>query len=126
MKIKTNILPSPALIETYCRLLSSPEVASPAIKSLLGTLLPSILKSNAWIYLHMILEMFSYRLTHISVFFIFKSVMPTYLFKSNLILNLESAPRIISYSAPRWTLDRTSHHYNQASAAQREHGVHYP
>jgi len=70
MKIKSAIVPSPALIETYCRLLSTPEVESPAVKNLLATLLPAISKNNAWIYLHMILEMFSYRLSHIAVGFV--------------------------------------------------------
>lgn len=56
---------SPALIETYSRLLVYTEIESLGIKGFLSRLLPTVSKSNAWSILYTLLEMFSYRLFHI-------------------------------------------------------------
>jgi hypothetical protein len=65
----TNLPPhiSPALIETYSRLLVYTEIESLGIKGFLSRLLPTVCKSNAWSILYTLLEMFSYRLFHIQV-----------------------------------------------------------
>jgi mediator of RNA polymerase II transcription subunit 23 len=62
-----NVTPSisPALIETYSRLLVYTEIESLGIKGFLSRLLPTVCKSNAWSILYTLLEMFSYRLFHI-------------------------------------------------------------
>lgn len=62
-----NVSPnfSPALIETYSRLLVYTEIESLGIKGFLSRLLPTVCKSNAWSILYTLLEMFSYRLFHI-------------------------------------------------------------
>lgn len=56
---------SPALVETYSRLLVYTEIESLGIKGFLSRLLPTVCKSNAWTILYTLLEMFSYRLFHI-------------------------------------------------------------
>lgn len=56
---------SPALVETYSRLLVYTEIESLGIKGFLSRLLPTVCKSNAWSILYTLLEMFSYRLFHI-------------------------------------------------------------
>uniref|UniRef100_A0A1I8MQB3 Mediator of RNA polymerase II transcription subunit 23 n=1 Tax=Musca domestica TaxID=7370 RepID=A0A1I8MQB3_MUSDO len=61
---KTSV-PTPALIETYARLLVYTEIESLGIKGFLTQLLPSVFKHQAWGMLHTLLEMFSYRLHHI-------------------------------------------------------------
>lgn len=61
--ISTNI--SPALVETYSRLLVYTEIESLGIKGFLSRLLPTVFKSNAWGILYTLLEMFSYRIFHI-------------------------------------------------------------
>lgn len=58
---------SPALVETYSRLLVYTEIESLGIKGFLSRLLPTVCKSNAWSILYTLLEMFSYRLFHIQV-----------------------------------------------------------
>lgn len=60
---------SPALVETYSRLLVYTEIESLGIKGFLSRLLPTVCKSNAWSILYTLLEMFSYRLFHIQVKF---------------------------------------------------------
>lgn len=62
-----NMAPSisPALVETYSRLLVYTEIESLGIKGFLSRLLPTVCKSNAWNILYTLLEMFSYRLFHI-------------------------------------------------------------
>ncbi|XP_075165990.1 mediator complex subunit 23 [Haematobia irritans] len=61
---KTSV-PTPALVETYARLLVYTEIESLGIKGFLMQLLPSVFKHQAWRVLHTLLEMFSYRLHHI-------------------------------------------------------------
>lgn len=56
---------TPALIETYSRLLVYSEIESLGIKGFLSQLLPAVFKQHAWGILHTLLEMFSYRLHHI-------------------------------------------------------------
>jgi mediator of RNA polymerase II transcription subunit 23 len=58
---------SPALVETYSRLLVYTEIESLGIKGFLSRLLPTVCKSSAWGILYTLLEMFSYRLFHIQV-----------------------------------------------------------
>ncbi|KAG8190668.1 hypothetical protein JTE90_001277 [Oedothorax gibbosus] len=55
---------SPALVETYSRLLVYSEIESLGIKSFITHLLPAVFRSSAWGILHTLLEMFSYRLHH--------------------------------------------------------------
>ncbi|XP_061399738.1 mediator of RNA polymerase II transcription subunit 23 [Musca vetustissima] len=61
---KTSV-PTPALIETYARLLVYTEIESLGIKGFLLQLLPAVFKHQAWGILHTLLEMFSYRLHHV-------------------------------------------------------------
>ena len=61
----TAVALSPALVETYCRLTVYSEIESLGVKSMLSQLLPLVFKENAWDILHVILEIFSYRLHHI-------------------------------------------------------------
>jgi len=56
---------SPALVETYSRLLVYTEIESLGIKGFLTRLLPTVCKSSAMSILYTLLEMFSYRLFHI-------------------------------------------------------------
>lgn len=56
---------SPALVETYSRLLVYTEIESLGIKGFLTQLLPAVFKSNDWDSLYTLLEMFSYRMHHI-------------------------------------------------------------
>lgn len=53
---------SPALVETYSRLLVYTEIESLGIKGFLTQLLPAVFKSHAWGILYTLLEMFSYRI----------------------------------------------------------------
>ena len=62
---KTNVALAPALVETYCRLLVFSEIESLGIKGLLNQLLPLLFKPAGWGILHVVLEMFSYRLHYI-------------------------------------------------------------
>ena len=62
---KTNVALAPALVETYCRLLVFNEIESLGIKGLLNQLLPLLFKPAGWGILHVVLEMFSYRLHYI-------------------------------------------------------------
>lgn len=57
--------PSPALIETYSRLLVYTEIESLGIKGFMTQLLNTVFKSQSWSILHTLLEMFVYRLHHI-------------------------------------------------------------
>lgn len=61
---KTNV--SPLSLETYSRLMIYSEIESLGIKSYLTTILPTVFKANAWGILYTLLEMFSYRVNHIS------------------------------------------------------------
>lgn len=63
-KSKATIAQSPALIETYSRLLVYMEIESLGIKGFISQLLPTVFTHNAWGILHTLLEMFSYRLHH--------------------------------------------------------------
>lgn len=56
---------SPGLIETYARLLVYPEIETLGIKALMTQLLNTAWRSHAWNVLHILFEMFSYRLHHI-------------------------------------------------------------
>ncbi|XP_047129297.1 mediator of RNA polymerase II transcription subunit 23 isoform X1 [Hydra vulgaris] len=56
---------SPALVETYSRLLVYMEIELLGIKSFISQVLPNVIKRKAWSILHGLLEMFSYRLHHI-------------------------------------------------------------
>ncbi|EFA00475.1 mediator of RNA polymerase II transcription subunit 23 [Tribolium castaneum] len=56
---------SPALVETYSRLLVYTEIESLGIKGFISQLLPTVYKSHAWGTLYTLLEMFSYRMHHI-------------------------------------------------------------
>ncbi len=78
---------SPALVETYCRILVYTEIESLGLKSLMNQLLPQVtfsphlnshlktmlsaqvFKLGAWRELHMLLEIFSFRLHHIQPHF---------------------------------------------------------
>ncbi|XP_037867967.1 mediator of RNA polymerase II transcription subunit 23 [Bombyx mori] len=66
---KTNIpgnnMMSPALVETYSRLLVYTEIESLGIKGFINQLLPNVFKSHAWGILHDLLDMFSYRIHHV-------------------------------------------------------------
>jgi len=66
---KSQLALAPALVETYSRLLIYSEIESLGIKGLLNQLLPQVFKQNSWGFLHMLLEMFSYRLHHIQAQF---------------------------------------------------------
>lgn len=66
---KVTVALAPALVETYCRLLVYSEIESLGIKGLLNQLLPQLFKPSAWGILHVVLEMFSYRLHHIQAQF---------------------------------------------------------
>ncbi|GFU50841.1 mediator of RNA polymerase II transcription subunit 23 [Trichonephila clavipes] len=61
---KSAYVLSPALVETYSRLLVYSEIESLGIKGFITHLLPTVLKNHAWGILHTLLEMFSYRLHH--------------------------------------------------------------
>ncbi|KAK2720548.1 hypothetical protein QYM36_004432, partial [Artemia franciscana] len=63
--LKTNNPLPPALVETYSRLLVYVELELLGIKGFIGQLLPSVFKPQAWVILHTLLEMFSYRLHHV-------------------------------------------------------------
>ncbi|XP_022708569.1 mediator of RNA polymerase II transcription subunit 23-like isoform X1 [Varroa jacobsoni] len=56
---------SPALVETYSRLLVYNEIESLGIKGFMSHVLPHAFRQQAWAILHTLLEMFSYRLHHI-------------------------------------------------------------
>ncbi|XP_037947513.1 mediator of RNA polymerase II transcription subunit 23-like [Teleopsis dalmanni] len=60
-----STVPTPALVETYARLLVYTEIESLGIKGFLTQLLPTVFKHHAWGILHTLLEMFSFRLHHI-------------------------------------------------------------
>ncbi|CAG9857627.1 unnamed protein product [Phyllotreta striolata] len=62
---KSGMPLSPALVETYSRLLVYTEIESLGIKGFLNQLLPQVYKSHAWGTLYTLLEMFSYRMHHI-------------------------------------------------------------
>lgn len=62
---KSNITLTPALVETYSRLLVYTEIESLGIKGFISQLLPTVFKSHAWGTLYTLLEMFSYRMHHI-------------------------------------------------------------
>ena len=62
---KSNQCPSPALIETYSRLLIYTEIESLGIKGFMTQLLNQVFRSQSWSILHTLLEMFVYRLHHI-------------------------------------------------------------
>lgn len=68
---KNSITLAPALVETYCRLLVFSEIESLGIKGLLNRdqLLPLLFKPSGWGMLHIVLEMFSYRLHYIQAQF---------------------------------------------------------
>ena len=55
---KSNVFLSPALVETYSRLMVYSEIESLGIKGFLNQLLPIVFKQNCWGVLHMLLEMF--------------------------------------------------------------------
>lgn len=57
---------SPVSLETYARLMIYSEIESLGIKSYLTSTLPQVFKANAWGILYTLLEMFSYRVNHIS------------------------------------------------------------
>ncbi len=63
----TNL--SPALVESYCRLLVSPEIENLGVKSFLNQLLPATFKQGAWGALHLLLEVASHRLHHVQANF---------------------------------------------------------
>ncbi|XP_034947212.1 mediator of RNA polymerase II transcription subunit 23 [Chelonus insularis] len=62
---KSNMPLTPALVETYSRLLVYTEIESLGIKGFISQLLPQVFKSHAWGTLYTLLEMFSYRMHHI-------------------------------------------------------------
>ncbi|KAJ8957543.1 hypothetical protein NQ318_020582 [Aromia moschata] len=62
---KSGMPLSPALVETYSRLLVYTEIESLGIKGFISQLLPQVYKSHAWGTLYTLLEMFSYRIHHI-------------------------------------------------------------
>ncbi|KAL1420488.1 hypothetical protein MTO96_024306 [Rhipicephalus appendiculatus] len=62
---KSTVSLTPALIETYSRLLVYSEIESLGIKGFINHLLPTVFRQQAWGILHTLLEMFSYRLHHI-------------------------------------------------------------
>ena len=66
---KNVVYPSPAIVETYSRLMVFSEIESLGIKGFLNQLLPVVFKHNCWGVLHMLLEMFAYRLHHIQAQF---------------------------------------------------------
>ena len=66
---RNNLALAPALVETYCRLLVFSEIESLGIKGLLNQLLPLLFKPVGWGILHVVLEMFSYRLNYIQAHF---------------------------------------------------------
>lgn len=58
-----NATLSPALLETYSRLLVDNDI--PGIRNVVASVLPNVFKNKAWGILHNLLEMFSYRLHYI-------------------------------------------------------------
>ena len=66
---KSVVYLSPAVVETYSRLMVYSEIESLGIKGFLNQLLPVVFKHNCWGVLHMLLEMFAYRLHHIQAQF---------------------------------------------------------
>lgn len=61
---KSTVALSPALVETYARLLVYMETESIGIKQFISSLLPVVFKSQVWGILHALLEMFAYRIHH--------------------------------------------------------------
>ena len=66
---KNNFALSPALVENYCRLIVYPEIESLGIKGFLNNLLPLIFKNSAWGVLHMLMEIFSFRLHQVQAIY---------------------------------------------------------
>ncbi|XP_072045774.1 mediator of RNA polymerase II transcription subunit 23-like [Amphiura filiformis] len=64
-----NIGLSPALVETYSRLLVYIEIESLGIKGFISQILPKVCEHNAWGILHTMLELFSFRLHHVQPHF---------------------------------------------------------
>ena len=66
---KNLVYLSPALVETYSRLMVYSEIESLGIKGFLNQLLPVVFKHNCWGVMHMLLELFAYRLHHVQAQF---------------------------------------------------------
>lgn len=66
IKSKEESIISPALIETYSRLLIYVEIETLGIKSFVSQIIPHAVRSAAYGNLHILLEMFTYRIHHIS------------------------------------------------------------
>ncbi|RWS25047.1 Mediator of RNA polymerase II transcription subunit 23-like protein, partial [Leptotrombidium deliense] len=62
---KSTTMVSPALVETYSRLLIYTEIESLGIKGFMTQLLNTVWRNQAWSMLHTVLEMFIYRLHHV-------------------------------------------------------------
>ncbi|XP_022090298.1 mediator of RNA polymerase II transcription subunit 23-like isoform X2 [Acanthaster planci] len=80
---QSSIALSPALIETYSRLLVYMEIESLGIKGFITKVLPTVCEASAWGMLHTLLELFSFRLQHIQ---------PQYIVQ--LLCNLHSLSKI--------------------------------
>nr|XP_039249771.1 mediator of RNA polymerase II transcription subunit 23-like [Styela clava] len=61
----SNVALSPAVVETYSRLLVYMETESLGVKGLISQVFPKVLQNNSLGILNTLLEMFSYRLHHI-------------------------------------------------------------
>ncbi|XP_033644723.1 mediator of RNA polymerase II transcription subunit 23-like [Asterias rubens] len=79
----TAVALSPALVETYSRLLVYTEIETLGIKGFISKVLPSVCEAKAWGMLHTLLELFSFRLQHIQ---------PQYIVQ--LLCNLHSLSKI--------------------------------
>ncbi|XP_014671221.1 PREDICTED: mediator of RNA polymerase II transcription subunit 23-like [Priapulus caudatus] len=66
---KSPLALSPALVETYSRLLVYTEVETAGIKVFIGKLLPTVFKHHAYGIINTLLEMFAYRLYHVPAHF---------------------------------------------------------
>jgi len=62
---KTNVALSPALVETYSRLLVYTEIESLGIKGFVSQVLPKISSYQAWGILHTLIEILSYKFHHL-------------------------------------------------------------
>ena len=69
ISVKNSLSLSPALVETFCRLLVFNEIESLGIKGLLNQFLPLVFKSINWSAFNVLLEMFSYRLHYVQAQF---------------------------------------------------------
>ncbi|EDV23067.1 uncharacterized protein TRIADDRAFT_28077, partial [Trichoplax adhaerens] len=92
---------SPAVVETYSRILICNEVELFGIKQFVGQLFLQIVKSNAWNFLHAMLEILSYRLHHIQAHYRFQLLPHIYTLSGMSQTNTQQLQLSIENSALR-------------------------